>query len=115
LTKEPKVCPRLATVKGRDLIGCKLKAPLAQYDFVYALPMETISMAKGTGVVTSVPSDSPDDWAALKDLQEKEGKRQYYGVNEEWVANFKPVAIIDIPDLGNMAAVKLVEELGIKS
>lgn len=102
-------------MKGRDLIGCKLKAPLAQYDFVYALPMETISMAKGTGVVTSVPSDSPDDWAALKDLQEKEGKRQYYGVNEEWVANFKPVAIIDIPDLGNMAAVKLVEELGIKS
>lgn len=75
LTKEPKKYPVLTTVKGKDLIGCKLKAPLAKYDFVYALPMETISMNKGTGIVTSVPSDSPDDWAALKDLQEKEGKR----------------------------------------
>lgn len=25
----------------------------------------------GTGVVTSVPSDSPDDYAALRDLQNK--------------------------------------------
>jgi leucyl-tRNA synthetase len=30
--------------------------------------MSTISMNKGTGIVTSVPSDSPDDWAALRDL-----------------------------------------------
>jgi hypothetical protein len=27
---------------------------------------------KGTGVVTSVPSDSPDDWAALRDLKNKQ-------------------------------------------
>ena len=26
----------------------------------------------GTGVVTSVPSDSPDDFAALRDLKSKE-------------------------------------------
>ena len=26
----------------------------------------------GTGVVTSVPSDAPDDFAALRDLQNKE-------------------------------------------
>lgn len=26
----------------------------------------------GTGVVTSVPSDSPDDFAALRDLKKKE-------------------------------------------
>jgi leucyl-tRNA synthetase len=30
--------------------------------------MLTISMDKGTGVVTSVPSDAPDDFAALRDL-----------------------------------------------
>ena len=28
-------------------------------------------MGKGTGVVTSVPSDAPDDYAALRDLQKK--------------------------------------------
>ena len=45
-----------------------MKAPLSTYDIVYALPMLTISMTKGTGIVTSVPSDSPDDYAALRDL-----------------------------------------------
>jgi hypothetical protein len=37
----------------------------------YCLPLLTISMGKGTGVVTSVPSDAPDDYAALRDLQRK--------------------------------------------
>ena len=60
--------PSLATVTGQDLIGKALKAPLTVYEKVYALPMKTISMTKGTGIVTSVPSDSPDDWAALRDL-----------------------------------------------
>lgn len=30
------------------------------------------SIFQGTGVVTSVPSDSPDDFAALRDLKFKE-------------------------------------------
>jgi len=45
-----------------------LKAPLSLYEKVYSLPMMTIKMDKGTGVVTSVPSDAPDDWASLRDL-----------------------------------------------
>ncbi len=59
---------KLATVTGQELIGLPLKAPLTSYEVVYALPMQTISMTKGTGIVTSVPSDAPDDWAALRDL-----------------------------------------------
>ena len=58
----------LATVTGQDLCGKALQPPLSIYEKVYALPMMTISMTKGTGIVTSVPSDSPDDWAALRDL-----------------------------------------------
>jgi leucyl-tRNA synthetase len=68
MTKEDHQYPILAKISGQDLIGTPLKAPLSSYDVVYALPMQTISMTKGTGVVTSVPSDSPDDWAALRDL-----------------------------------------------
>jgi len=68
LTKEPKKYPCLHKVMGQELLGLKLKAPLTKYEYVYALPMQTISMSKGTGVVTSVPSDAPDDWAALRDL-----------------------------------------------
>jgi leucyl-tRNA synthetase len=68
VTKEYGKYPKLATVTGMELIGKALKAPLASYEKIYALPMTTISMTKGTGIVTSVPSDSPDDWAALRDL-----------------------------------------------
>lgn len=72
--------------------------------------MLTISMKKGTGIVTSVPSDAPDDYAALKDLKEKKGLREKYGVKEEWVNGFEVVPIIEIPELGNLAAVTLCEE-----
>lgn len=30
------------------------------------------SSIEGTGIVTSVPSDSPDDFAALRDLKKKQ-------------------------------------------
>lgn len=68
LTLEDTKYPCLATVTGQDIIGKRLKTPLATFDHVYALPMPTISMGKGTGIVTSVPSDSPDDYAMLYDL-----------------------------------------------
>jgi len=100
---------------GQELIGLKLKAPLTKYEHVHALPMLTISMFKGTGIVTSVPSDSPDDWAALRDLQTKKGLREKYNVLEEWCMPFEPVPIIEIPEFGNLAAVKLVEEMKIQS
>ena len=61
----------VAVVPGSELMGCALKAPLARYERVYALPMFTIKENKGTGIVTSVPSDSPDDFAALTDLKKK--------------------------------------------
>ena len=52
-------------------MGLPLKAPLTSYDVIYTLPMLTIRDDKGTGVGTSVPSDAPDDYAALRDLQRK--------------------------------------------
>ena len=44
----------LAKLTGLDLIGKPLKAPLSPYERVYALPMSTISMTKGTGIVTNI-------------------------------------------------------------
>lgn len=102
--------PCTAKVMGHDLVGMPLEAPLASYKVVYALPMTTISMTKGTGIVTSVPSDAPDDWVMLRDLQKKPA---YYKVKEEWVNPFKPVEIIDIPEFGKLTAVHLVDQLKI--
>ena len=89
---------------GAALLGLPLAAPYAVYERVYTLPLLTISMRKGTGVVTSVPSDAPDDFAALRDLQEKPKLREKYGVTDAMVA-FEPVEIIDIPGFGRRAAV----------
>lgn len=50
------------------MIGLALNAPLSTYDKIYVWPMLSINMKKGTGVVTSVPSDAPDDYAVLIDL-----------------------------------------------
>jgi leucyl-tRNA synthetase len=62
---------KLGEFSGQQLLGVAIKAPNAVYPVVYTLPLLTISMSKGTGVVTSVPSDAPDDYAALRDLQKK--------------------------------------------
>ena len=46
----------------------------------------------GTGVVTSVPSDAPDDYAALRDLQRKQPLRAKFGVKDEMVLPYQPVS-----------------------
>jgi leucyl-tRNA synthetase len=97
LTHEFGKYDQVGKIKGSSLIGVPLKAPLATYERVYTLPLLTISMAKGTGVVTSVPSDSPNDYAALLDYQTDEKMRQKYNIDEAWIKDFNPVPIITIP------------------
>ena len=53
---------QLGSLRGQELMGLPVKAPLCSYERVYVLPLTTIKMDKGTGVVTSVPSDAPDDY-----------------------------------------------------
>ncbi|KAL5460341.1 hypothetical protein EMCRGX_G033786 [Ephydatia muelleri] len=114
-TKEfGKVNP-LFELTGQDLLGLALKAPLSVYDVIYTLPMLTIKDDKCTGVVTSVPSDSPDDYAALRDLQNKAPLRQKYGIKDEMVMPFKPIPIIEIPELGNLSAIAACDLMKVTS
>nr|CDJ97537.1 Aminoacyl-tRNA synthetase and Valyl Leucyl Isoleucyl-tRNA synthetase domain containing protein [Haemonchus contortus] len=105
----------LEKVPGSKLLGAALSAPLTSYSKIYALPMLTIKDDKGTGVVTSVPSDSPDDFAALSDLKKKKPLREKYGITDEMVLPFEPVPIIEIEGLGNLAAVEMCHRLKIES
>ena len=115
MTKVDFEYPSLASVTGQELIGLKVKAPMTSYEFVYVLPLPTISMTKGTAVVTSVPSDAPHDFTMLRDLQTKEGLRERMGVKLEWVEGFDPIPLIDIEGMGDLSAKFAVEELKIQS
>ena len=55
--------------------------------------IKVIVVVLGTGVVTSVPSDAPDDFAALRDLKKKKAFREKYNVTDEMVLPFDPVGV----------------------
>lgn len=114
-TKEFGKIECLETFRGDELLGLPLKAPLAKYEKVYTLPLLTISMGKGTGVVTSVPSDAPDDYVSLKALQDKPDFRAKYGITDDMVLPFEVVPIISIEGYGDASAVFMCEKLKITS
>lgn len=114
-TKENGVVPVVMEILGQDILGCALSAPLTSYKIIYALPMLTIKDDKGTGIVTSVPSDAPDDIAALRDMKKKQALREKYGIEDKMVLPFEPIPIIDIPGYGNLSAPLVCDELKIQS
>ncbi|KAJ8867849.1 hypothetical protein PR048_031654 [Dryococelus australis] len=105
----------VAELRGQDIIGVALQSPLTSYDKIYVLPMLTVKGDKGTGVVSCVPSDSPDDYAALVDLKKKAAMRQKYGVEDHMVLPYEPIPVLEIPGIGKLCAVFLYEKLKIQS
>ena len=91
-----------------------MKAPNSPYDHVYVLPLLTIKEDKATGIVTSVPSDAPADYAALEDMKKNDKERKKYYITKEMVHPFEVVEIIEIPptdahpQLGRQSAVSFV-------
>lgn len=106
---------KLLDLKGTDLLGLPIKSPRTPHDHIYVLPLLTILTNKGTGIVTSVPSDAPDDYAALMDLVNKPKLREKYGILDEWVLPYKVIPIIDIPGFGTAAAEKVCTDMKIQS
>ncbi|KAL4433681.1 hypothetical protein ABPG75_000122 [Micractinium tetrahymenae] len=106
---------KLLDLKGTDLLGLPVRSPRTHHDRIYVLPLLTILTNKGTGIVTSVPSDAPDDYAALMDLVNKPKLREKYGILDEWVLPYKVIPIIDIPGFGTAAAEKVCTDMKIQS
>lgn len=106
------VYEKVAELVGADCVGTLVNAPLSVHtEGVYILPMETVLPTKGTGVVTSVPSDSPDDYATVTDLAKK---ADYYRIKKEW-AEKEIISIITTPSYGDLTAPFLVKKLKIAS
>ncbi|GJJ71844.1 leucyl-tRNA synthetase [Entomortierella parvispora] len=103
---------KVADLVGRQLVGSQVKAPLSTFASVYVLPMDGVLATKGTGVVTSVPSDSPDDFATVMDLKKKP---DYYKIQPEWIVSYDPVPIINTPTYGSLAAPTICAQMKIAS
>ena len=104
--------PKVLELDGSDVVGTLVSAPLSVHrQGIRILPMESVKASKGTGVVTSVPSDSPDDYATTLDLAKK---AEYYGIQKEWV-DLEIIPVIETPSYGNLTAKHLVEALKINS
>lgn len=104
--------PQILALEGSEVVGTLVHAPLSVHqEGIRILPMDTVKATKGTGVVTCVPSDSPDDYATITDLAKK---AQYYGVKKEW-AELEIVPLIETPSYGNLTAKHLVETMKINS
>ncbi|KAI0200376.1 leucyl-tRNA synthetase [Astrocystis sublimbata] len=96
-------------LKGSDVVGTLVHAPLSVHEKgIRILPMATVKASKGTGVVTCVPSDSPDDYATTLDLAKKP---EFHGIQKEWVVE-DILPIIETPT-SNLIAKSLYESLKI--
>ncbi|XP_076749631.1 leucyl-tRNA synthetase [Xylocopa sonorina] len=113
--KEEGKIPIILKFTGKDVLGLPIEAPLTSHKVIYTLPMLTIKEDKGTGVVTSVPSDSPDDYAALMDLEKKPALRKKYEITDEMVLPYDPIPIIAVPGFGNLSAITVCDKLKIQS
>jgi len=108
----------VGTRTGRVLMGKHAIAPVIHRPLMI-LPSAFCDPWKGTGIVTSVPSDAPDDWMGLHDLQQDTAENREllreYGLDIEELREIEPIPIIESKDLGTCPAVKLCRRMGIRN
>jgi leucyl-tRNA synthetase len=99
------------SLKGSELAGKRCLNRVTGVE-VPILPARFIELKVGTGIVMSVPSHAPYDYAALKELKLNP---HGFGVSQELVEKIKPISLISIEGFGEHPAVELVEAMGIES
>lgn len=104
----------LREILGGDLLGRYCEAPITGERLII-LPAEFVNPGFGTGVVYSVPSHAPYDYAGLKDLSKNPEKMSRLGINPATLENLTPIHIIDTAGLGLSPAVEMVDRAGIVS
>lgn len=80
---------------------------------IIILPADFVDPDVGTGIVTSVPSDAPYDYVALREIQDNKELEKKYGFNIDKMEEIEEIEIIPIiitEKYGDKAAVKVVED-----
>ncbi|MDR0524207.1 MAG: leucine--tRNA ligase [Candidatus Methanoplasma sp.] len=101
---------RVGQIPGRDMVGWMCEAPMIRRE-IPVLPAAFCDPDVGTGLVTSVPSDAPDDWMSL--AAAKAGAADSYGLPQELLDSIVPIPIISIEGYGEFPARDAVERMGI--
>ncbi len=114
LAEQGKKVTREATIRGTELVGKDGIAPMINRA-VPVLPAAFVDQGRGTGIVTSVPSDAPDDYVALREIQGDDVLLAKYGLDVERIRAIQPVPIIKTPGWGPLPAKEIVERMRITS
>ncbi len=100
------------TILGKELLGKKCHAPFLEKD-ILILPSSHCDPHKGTGIVTSVPSDAPFDWIALHQLQESEEQCKKYHLPYNNIKKIQPIPIISSKGYGAFPAKEICQKRNI--
>jgi leucyl-tRNA synthetase len=114
LRNQVKSIKHLRNLHGSELIGRYCVAPITGMRLI-VLPAEFVDPATGTGVVYSVPSHAPYDYAGLKELKGRADRLREFGVDPAILEGLTPINIIDTVGLGPSPAIEMVEREGISS
>ncbi len=102
------------TIKGTDLVGKTCIAPVTGAQLLI-LPATFCDPSIGTGIVRSVPSHAPFDWAALHFLQSSKKECEKYGLDHGQVMSINPISIITVDGFGDHSAMEICKQLKITS
>src|SRR3989338_10500878 len=111
LAAQERTVQRIGKVSGKELIGKIVEEFNGKK--IMILPGTFCAPDKGTGIVHSVPSDSPDDWIALQDLQRDHKMCEKYGLDYRTIEGIRAIPVLNTPDYGDVPAMRLCEEFGI--
>lgn len=99
-------------IEPKKIIGKKVLAPGINQEIII-LPASFCNPNRGTGIVTSVPSDAPYDYIALKTLQKNPQECKEYELNYNEVKSIQLIPIIKSKDLGDFPAKEITEKMNI--
>ncbi|MBR7153029.1 MAG: leucine--tRNA ligase [Candidatus Methanomethylophilaceae archaeon] len=97
---------------GKDMIGWMCEAPMIHRQ-IPVFPATFCNPDVGTGLVTSVPSDAPDDWISLEAVKNDPSVLSDYGLTQEMLDNAVPISIIEMKGYGDFPAKDIIDRMGI--
>jgi leucyl-tRNA synthetase len=101
-------------VPASELIGKTAIAPGVEVE-IPILPASFVDAQVASGIVTSVPSDAPFDYMALKTLQDDPELCQTYNLDPEDIRAIKLIPIIKSDGYGEFPAKEIVDKMQIHS